>query len=114
MEFDWDDYLHRQEVCNMSTLALPDGSVVHYQQVDNVTVIRDDLRCGGTKSRYLARVLPKQYSAYLYTTAWWGGQNALALAVKELNCANPGTKRSAIIVTFDPQRPNFILVPIES
>lgn len=90
----------------MSTLALPDGSVVHYQQVNNVTVIRDDLRCAGTKSRYLVRVLPKKYSAYLYVTAWWGGaQIALALAVQELNRANPTTKRSAIIVTFKPEGP---------
>jgi hypothetical protein len=106
MEFDWDDYLHRKEVCGMSTLTLPDGSSVHYQRLNNVTVIRDDLCCGGTKSRYLSRVLPKSYSSYLYVTSWWGGaQIALALAVQELNCVNPLHKRSAIIVTFDPKGP---------
>lgn len=105
MEFDWDDYEHRKEVCNMSAFALSDGSIVHCQQIDNVTVIRDDLVCGGTKSRYLVRVLPKRYSQYLYISSWWGGaQIALAVAVQELNRKFPTSRqRSAIIVIFKPE-----------
>jgi hypothetical protein len=104
MEFDWDDYKHRKEVCGMGVITLPDNSAMHYQKIGNVIVIRDDLMCGGTKSRYLARVLPPNYSQYLYVTSPWGGaQIALALAVQELNRKYPSSyPRTAVIVT--PER----------
>jgi len=110
MEFDWNDYLHRQEVCSMKTLILPNDQILHYQELGNITIIRDDLLCGGTKSRYLSKILPIDYDNYVYVGSLWGGlQIALALAVQELNMKYPNRNRRAIIITFQPKGPKGFL-----
>jgi hypothetical protein len=50
------------------------------QTIDNITIIRDDLLCGGTKSRFL-HLVPTDYSEYIYVSNPYGGLG-LALATK--------------------------------
>jgi hypothetical protein len=52
----------------------------YYQKIKNITIIRDDFLCGGTKSRIL-HFIPEKYTEYVYLSNPYGGAG-LALATK--------------------------------
>jgi hypothetical protein len=98
MDFDRDDYVHRMNVCSTSTIQLADEQVVHTQQIGNITVVRDDLLCGGSKYRYMSKLLPRNYTNYVYVSTPFGGlQICLALVVKEFNEQDGGKRRVYIV-----------------
>lgn len=91
--FDEDDYYHRKEVCSISSVYLND-SVVHLQKINNITIVRDDLLCGGTKSRYVEKILNPNYDNYVYVCSPFGGlQVCLSVVVEQFNQADMGHRR---------------------
>lgn len=84
---DLQDLTNRMSACypalNSNNLDIPD---LKFSFLNNVTIVRDDLICGGTKSRFAAKILPPQYQEYVYVSPLYGGgQIALAFAVKQIN-----------------------------
>lgn len=85
---DWIELNHRLDVCRETPLQHPDDFpfIVEEHRIDNldITVVRDDLLCGGSKSRTLYPYLldtglVDQYTDYVYVSPWYGGaQIALA------------------------------------
>ena len=79
---------HRLAACRQTPLQHPDNFpfIVENYYFDNleITVVRDDLLCGGTKSRVLYPYLidsglAEDYFDYVYVSPWYGGaQIALA------------------------------------
>jgi hypothetical protein len=76
-----------------------------------ITVVRDDKLCGGTKSRAVVQHLQNimkddpLVDEFVYVTSWFGGaQIALAWGVRELNKALPigSPRKKAILFTRDP------------
>lgn len=95
--FDQDDYFHRKEVCHMFTVELETGDLFHLQQINNITVVRDDLVCGGTKSRYVPKILSRDYMKYVYPCTLIGGlQIALILTVNKFNSLDGGNREAHI------------------
>lgn len=87
-DVDWIELNQRLDVCRQTPLQHPDDFpfTVEDHHVDNleITVVRDDLLCGGSKSRALYPYLidsglAKQYFDYVYVSPAYGGaQVALA------------------------------------
>jgi len=116
MQFDSDDYANRRKVC-LNSFGSPDE--FYYQWITpRLVVIRDDLLCGGTKSRFIKKILPLKYQYYVYVSPWWGGaQIALALAVRDINLKENNIifPKKAIIITLKPKgaTPAYILIAKE-
>ena len=82
---------------------------LYYQQINNITVIRDDKLCGGTKSRFVKNIIEEypSYNKFIYYTPWYGSaQIALALGIYKYNKINK-TNRQAIIYVDTPIDPNY-------
>ena len=72
---------------------------------ERIVVVRDDILCGGTKSRILEDYFLKDvekykyFKKYVYISSWYGGaQVALALAVKIVNKKSTFKEREAVII----------------
>lgn len=69
---------------------------IYYSQIGNITVIRDDQLCVGTKSRFVLDVVNTypSYDEYLYISPWYGSaQVALAWGIDRYNNLNGTTKK---------------------
>jgi hypothetical protein len=88
MDLDELELTHRLRVCQETPTSDPEGLPIEISEEQlgslQVTVVRDDLLCGGTKSRFLKSYLEEaglveKYREFLYFSPWYGGAQ-LALA----------------------------------
>jgi hypothetical protein len=99
------DLEHRIAVCQNTPVTNPNNFPFIIEQYSfrpdqTIYVVRDDLICGGTKSRAAYEFLKenRQYQEYVYITPWYGGaQIALPWLLKVLE-QEDGIKRQATIV----------------
>lgn len=93
------DYRIRKINCLDIEKSLAKTFNIYYQQINNITIIRDDLLCGGTKSRFVMDVIKMyhQYDEFVYISPWYGGaQIALSWGVYHYN-STYGTRKKATI-----------------
>ena len=111
------DYQHRVNACYYQKYLTP-NYIIHREiplRDDlTITVVRDDVFCGGTKQRaFLASFYERsEYEEFIYVSSWYGGcQVALASAVDILNSTPnehgvlPRKKYSATIFTPTTDHP---------
>jgi hypothetical protein len=64
----------------------PTSPIPFVEQIGQVYVVREDLIPGGSKRRFIDRLLQSPHNEYVYAaTAYGGAQIALALAAKQMN-----------------------------
>lgn len=110
------EYQSRKRICEREGMRNPlyaDLNLTNLGEVANgtrITVVDDSVLCGGTKSRFLERVLEsehfRQYREYLYVSNPYGGaQIALAVAVIHINSSKKGgIKKRAVIFVNEKKR----------
>jgi hypothetical protein len=81
-----------------------------------LVVIRDDLLCGGAKSRYLPYVLRdpalSNYREFIYASGWPGGaQASLAASVKWLNKTRPRDDQLLATIFTEPDQDDPSMIP---
>jgi hypothetical protein len=82
-------------VCEPAETFQPSGQEPIVQKFGNIDVVRDDLLPGGSKSRFLSRLMELPYKQFVYASPTYGGaQIALAKA-----CAS--AEKTAIIISPD-------------
>lgn len=101
------DYTHRHNACKKSPLIHPSNFSLQVSRISNfpgqdITIVRDDLLCGGTKSRvafdYLTQYHPR-VSEYVYVSPWYGGfQIALAWTCLLMKKEGYGKKIATLII----------------
>lgn len=106
------DLEHRIEACKKTSLLEPKEFPLLLEDYTTpngvITVVRDDILCGGTKSRFLYPFLEQsgladQYREFVYISPWHGGaQIALAWTCMLLT-RKRGTLYRAIIFTEAPE-----------
>jgi Pyridoxal-phosphate dependent enzyme len=78
--------------------------MITLQKHNGITVLRDDLLEGGTKSRFLAQLMDPEARGYVYATPAFGGfQIALAATAKAL-----GKKASIFVAKRKNRHPNTL------
>lgn len=87
---------YHQKQCKVQLPRTPQPGMFHYQQIKNIIIVRDDLLCGGTKSRLL-QLLPQDADKYVYVGNVYGGMS-LALASRF------GSKVVIIVEVISPAR----------
>ena len=97
-EIDRLDFQNRNQACQEES----DLYRLSYIQHNNLTVVRDDFLCGGTKSRLHLPALDQPYQEYVYLSNWYGGaQIALTEIVVRYN-RKYGTEKKVVIITREP------------
>lgn len=94
------EYHIRKMVCDSNNLI----NKLYYQQINNITVIRDDKLCGGTKSRFVKYIIEEysNYNKFLYRSPPYGGaQIALSWGINEYNKINKTNKEAIIFIDPD-------------
>lgn len=107
---------YRQQQCRIDR----DPSVILYNTFtigsSVLVIVRDDLLCGGAKSRYLPYVLSdpayKRYREFIYASGWPGGaQASLAASIKHMNTKRVGEDRLQATIFIEPDDSNPRLIP---
>lgn len=97
------DYLNRKHACINPSIIPIQTQTLSFIPDQSITVVRDDLLCGGTKSRLLLPLLDRSYDEYVYHTLWYGGlQIALIWTINLINQQSPHVPKRVTILTPDP------------
>jgi hypothetical protein len=92
-----EEYQIRKIICNDDNTL----NKIYYQQMDNITVIRDDKLCGGTKSRFVHDIINEYptYNKFVYFSPLYGAaQIALAWGTNKYNKINQTNKQAIIFI----------------
>lgn len=89
-----------------------DGSLqLNYNKVNNITVVMDDKRIGGTKGRYLYDIIDISYDQYVCVCTHHGSDQITLGATIQKMISLGHLRKSAVVFTFDYRKQGLDRVP---